>query len=89
MATLYPFTPPVGGNFQFQPTLDGAQYNVIITWNLWATRYYVNIYTLQNALVLCIALIGSPDNVDISMTKGYFDSTLVYRVSSGNFEVSP
>jgi hypothetical protein len=87
--TLFPFSPPVGGNFQFQPTLDGVQYSVVITWNLWAMRYYVNIYTLQNILVLAIALIGSPDDADISMTLGYFDSTLVYRVSSNTFEVNP
>lgn len=26
---------------------------------------------------------------DVSMTAGYFDSTLVYRPTTGNFEVSP
>jgi hypothetical protein len=26
---------------------------------------------------------------DVSMTEGYFDSTLIYRPTTGNFEVSP
>ena len=87
--TTIPFNPSATANTQFTATLDGVDYTVIVNWNLFGQRYYINIYTLQGTLVLCIALIGSPPNYDISMTKGYFTSTLVYRVSTGNFEVNP
>lgn len=86
---LYPFNPSATANFQFQPTLDGKVYNVIITWNLGGARYYVNIYTLQGARVLTIPLIGSPPDYDLNLIAGYFASTMVFRASSQNFEVVP
>ena len=89
MTTYIPFAPSSTSNFRFQPTLDGQQYTAIITWNLFGQRYYLNLYTTQNVLVLCVPLIGSPDNYSISMVTGRFTSTLVYRVSSAQFEVSP
>lgn len=82
------FTPSATANFQFQATFDGVAYNVIVTWSLYGLRYYVNIYTTQGALVACVPLIESPDNRDISMTAGYFTTTLVYRASLNQFEVS-
>lgn len=45
---------------QFQVTLDGAIYTVIMTWNLSAQRYYLNIYSLGGTLILCRVLTGSP-----------------------------
>jgi hypothetical protein len=89
MTTYIPFAPSSASNFQFQPTLDGQQYTAIVTWNLFGQRYYLNLYTTLNVLVLCVPLIGSPDNYSISMVSGHFTSTLVYRVSSAQFEVSP
>lgn len=85
---LYPFTPLQNQNFQFQPTFDGTQYNIVITWNFWGQRYYVNIYTLNGGLVLSIPMIASPDDYSISLTAGYFTSTLVFRDSTQTFEVS-
>ena len=86
--TIYfPFVPSVTSNFQFQPTFDGQTYNVILTWNLYGQRYFVNIYTLQNQLIVSLALIGSPAFYNISMTAGYFATMLVFRTSSQTFEV--
>jgi hypothetical protein len=87
--TPYPFNPSVNAVFQFQPTLDNTVYNVSVTWNLFGERYYVNINTLQGILVVSLPLIGSPNNYDISLTAGYFTSTLVFREFSQQFEVSP
>ena len=88
MTTVYtPFTPSVTTPFLFQPTFDGDIYTVIVTWNLFGRRYYVNCYTLSGTLIFSLPLIGSPLNYDISMTKGYFTTALVYRVSTNNFEV--
>lgn len=89
MTTVTPFTPSAVAPFQFQPTLDGAVYTVIVTWNLYARRFYINVYDLQSNLIFTLPLIGSPLNSDISLTKGYFTSTLVYREPSSQFEVNP
>lgn len=89
MTTFTNFAPSPQTPFQFQPTLDGQAYTVVVTWNLFGQRYYVNIYDLGGVLVVCLPLIGSPVGYDISMTGGYFASTLVYRVRNRQFEVSP
>ncbi len=81
--------PKVYNNFSFQATLDGLKYNVVITWNIYSQRYYLTIYDLNNNLVLTLPLIGSPNDFDISMTKGYFNSKLIYRAQSNQFEISP
>jgi hypothetical protein len=89
MTTFTNFSPSTTANFQFQPTLDGQVYTVTVLWSLFGQRYYVNIAALDGTLVALLPLIGSPPNYDISLTAGYFTSTLVYRVSTGQFEVSP
>jgi len=81
------FTPSNNSNFQFQVTLDGSQYNIIVNWNIYGERYYVNIYDVNNTLVVCLPLIGSPLNYNISLTAGYFTTQLVYRVQNNQFEV--
>ena len=88
MTTLINFAPTALENFQFIATFDGKQYNVIVTWNLFGQRYYINVYTLQNALILCMPLIGSPQGYDISLTKGYFETSLVYRAQNRQFEIA-
>jgi hypothetical protein len=87
--TIYPFTPSAQALFQFQPTFDGTTYNVIIPWNLGGQRYYVSVYTLAGDLVYNLPQVASPDNYDINLNWGYFTSTLVFRDSSQQFEVSP
>jgi hypothetical protein len=81
------FTPANNSNFQFQATFDGASYNVIVTWNIYGERYYVNIYDLNNILIVALPLIGSPLNYNISLTAGYFTTQLVYRVANNQFEI--
>lgn len=87
MTTFVQFNPSATANFQFQATLDGNNYVVIVTWNLFGQRFYVNIYDTSGVLILAMPLIGSPNNYDISMTAGYFTTKLIYRVQSNNFEV--
>lgn len=57
--TFYNFTPSTQENFQFQPTLDGQQYNAIVTWNFAAQRFYINLYALDGTLIFSIPVIGS------------------------------
>ena len=90
MASLTQFTPTVTQNFSFQPTLDGQQYAVVITWSLFGRRWVLSVYNLQNALILSKPLTGSPPDYDINLIEGYFTtSTLIYRVATNNFEVNP
>lgn len=90
MTTFVDFKPSLQGPFQFQPTLDGAVYNVIVTWNIFGRRYYVNLYDLSGSLIVSIPLIGSPPDYDINIVKGYFTtSALVYREANKQFEITP
>jgi hypothetical protein len=84
----FTFNPNALSNYSFQPILDGQTYTVLVNWNVYGQRYYVNISDLYGTLIVCLPLIGSPDTQDISMTAGYFTSKLVYRNSSGNFEAT-
>lgn len=87
--TLVPFTPTLNTNFSYLPTLDGVQYNMIVTWSLFGQRWILNIYTLSGNLVLSKPLRSSPDYYDINLIQGYFTtSTLVFRESSNNFEIT-
>lgn len=65
MATITPFVPNPQTPFQFSPTLDGNVYTVVITWNLFAQRFYFNLYQLDGTLVVSLPLIGSPDGVQL------------------------
>jgi hypothetical protein len=71
MTTIYPFQPSMQAPFQFQPTLDGAVYNCIVTWCLFrggkgsTTPYYLNIYSLDGTLVVSRALVASPVGVSV------------------------
>lgn len=57
--TTVAFTPSPLQPFQFQATLDGQQYTVIVTWNIFGQRWYINIYSLNGVLVAVLPLIGS------------------------------
>ena len=87
--TTYDFQPSSTTPFQFQPTLDGSVYTVIVTWNLAGARYYINVYALDGTLIVSLPRVGSPLGYDISLVAGYFTSTLVFREASNQFEVMP
>jgi hypothetical protein len=58
--TYIDFVPSNVNAPEFQVTLDEQIYNVIVTWNLYAQRYYINLYTLDGILVVSKAMVGSP-----------------------------
>lgn len=90
MTTYVPFAPPYGAQFQFQPTLDGNQYNLQVPWNLSGQRWYFNLFDLYNNLILSKALVGSPLDKDINLLFGYFSaSTMVFRQVTQQFEIGP
>jgi len=86
--TYIEFVPSSSGPFHFQAVLDGVQYNISVTWNIFGLRYYINVYTVQGELILAAPMVGSPDGYSIDLLLGRFTSTLVYRETSGNFEVA-
>lgn len=61
--TTYKFTPSNTSAFNFQPTLDGVVYNIVVVWSLFGQRYYVNCYTNTGSLVFSVPLIGSLDSI--------------------------
>jgi hypothetical protein len=65
MTTITNFAPTVLAPFQFQATLDGVIYTVIVTWNLFGRRWYVNVYAPDGSLKLSTALVGSPTGVTL------------------------
>lgn len=87
MTQLVAFNPSPLANFQFAPVLDGVTYAARIAWNAYGERYYLFVYTANGTLVLAIPLVASPDDYSINLTKGYFDTAIVYRASSGNIEI--
>lgn len=85
--TFVDFVPTVAGPFQFRAVLDGESYTVLVTWNLFGQRFYVNIYTVDAVLLLAIGMVGSPLDSDISLTAGYTTTKLVWRPARRQFEV--
>jgi hypothetical protein len=84
-------TPLHAGPFQFQAVLDGATYNVVITWNIYRAGgegYYIGVYGEDGTRVFFRALIASPPDYDISMTAGYFATKIVFRDETEQFTVS-
>jgi hypothetical protein len=51
---------------QFNLTLDGNTYTAVITWNLFAQRYYITILSLEGTVIVTEALVGSPIPIAIS-----------------------
>lgn len=88
MATIpYAFAPSPVAPFQFQPTLDGAAYTCIVSWNVYGQRYYLAVYSLQGVRVLTVAMVASPLGYDVSLTAGYFTTKIVWRQVTGVIEV--
>ena len=87
--TYFTFTPVPNTNFVFQPTLDGEVYNVVVTWNFAAQRYYINIYSLDGTLIVSRAMVGSPLGVNLSglswangTVTAITSAPIIYRIGS-------
>jgi hypothetical protein len=87
--TIYiPFTPTQTGGFSVQLTLDGNPYNVSALWNFYRQDWYLNIQDLSQNPIACLPAVESPNNYNISITAGYFTTSIVRRYSTGNLEIS-
>jgi hypothetical protein len=60
LTTIIPFVPSNISAPEYLVRLDGTNYKLIVTWNVSASRYYINIYTTDGQWVLTTALVSSP-----------------------------
>ena len=91
MTTLIQFQPQPNSSppFQATVTLDNNIYNLVCTWALLG-RWYYTISTQSGVPVYTGGLVGSPDTASIYLAPGVFQtSTILYRSSTGNFEITP
>jgi hypothetical protein len=90
MTTFVQFEPSPQEAFKFQATLDGTTYQLVVTWNVFGRRWYLTCSAINGGVVFHLPLIGSPDTASINLVGAYFAaSTLVFRASSGLFEITP
>ena len=93
MTTYIDFFQPPNALFQFNATLDGNQYLVQTPWNVYRQDYYIFIFDQSGNRVLALPRIGSPPGYDINLISIRPDlfttSSLVWRPSTGQFEVGP
>jgi hypothetical protein len=90
--TTIPFTPSTTAAppFSVQVTLDGSPYTLVTMWNLYRPGWYVSLTDQSGNLIINQPLIGSPPNANIYLAPGIFTtSTLLFRVSTNQFEIGP
>ncbi len=54
------FQPRATEPFLFKATLDGVLYDVLVTFNLFGQRYFLNIHDQDGNLIVCEPVVGSP-----------------------------
>ena len=91
MTTYVDFAPTASQPFQFQAALDGQLYTIIVKWNLFGQRWYVNVFDLSQNLICSVPQAGCPLGYNYpNLVVGYFQtSTLVWRPQNNQFEVNP
>ncbi len=89
ITTFIPFIPPANSQFTFNVTLDGATYTLSVSWNTLSQDWFLNCLDLSQNHIFTFKMNASPDGYDINLIFGYFiTSTLVFRGSTGNIEVT-
>lgn len=62
------FQPSNTTAFTFQATLDGEQYTVVVTYNLFGQRYYATVYDLSGNLISSRGLVSSTALISAALT---------------------
>jgi hypothetical protein len=91
--TLIPFAPSNTNLFTFTAVLtddngNAATYVFTTPYNIFGQRFYLTCIDTQGNHIFTVPLTGSPDQFDIPLTAGYFSTSVLYRASSGNIEIS-
>jgi hypothetical protein len=90
MTTFVPFTPSPREAFSFSANMDGTACQFTVTWNVYGQRWYLTCATGNGRLVFHRAMVGSPCHGEINLAWGYFSvSTLIFRIDTQNFEITP
>lgn len=84
MSTFVDFVPSTQSAFSFQPTLGDTQYNVSITWNIFAQGFYLNLTDLSGNLILARSLTPSGPTMQSTIT---WASGLATVLSASNHNV--
>jgi hypothetical protein len=61
----FPFTTLPNGPFQFNPVLDGINYQAQVVWNLFGQRWYLNLFDGSGNRVTTVAVVESPQFIPI------------------------
>ena len=95
--TVIQFVQSLTTPFQFQAILNGAtslvnststNFTVTLLWNVFGQRYYVLISDQNGTLILNTPLIASPSTMPISMTAGYFSTSIIYDEGAQQFTIT-
>lgn len=81
--TTTAFTPTPLAPFQWQPTLDGSQYNATVTWNIYGQRWYLNLTQPNGTLVVAEALVDTAPAVPL-LTIAWVNGTVTATTSGGH-----
>ncbi|HBV7900215.1 TPA: hypothetical protein OW273_001536 [Citrobacter freundii] len=88
MMVIIPFKPDGQTPFTFQSVVGGIKVFGTVPYNLYANRYYVKLTDGQGKVITYVPMVGSPDNYDINLALPCAPGTLIYRVSSNQFEAT-
>jgi hypothetical protein len=91
--TLIPFVPSSSALFTFTAALtdssgNAATYILTTPYNIFGKRYYLTCADSQGNHIFTVPLTGSPDVFDIPLSAGYFQTSVLYRASTNNIEIS-
>lgn len=93
MTTIINFAPSAVQPFQFSPTLDGQQYNAIITWNIFrgpsnsTFGFYLNLYDLSGNLIVSRALSGSAIGLNLQALTWSNGIATAVTVTPHNYKI--
>ena len=90
--TTIPFTPNNSASPPFQAvvTLDGSSYSISTMWNSYRSDWYIQLRDQSGNLLVNQPLIGSPPSSDIPLFPDTLTtSTILYRVATQQFEITP
>lgn len=66
MTQIFRFNPSNTVAPSFNPMLDDTPYTVVVTWNVSAQRFYVNVYAIDGTLVCSVPLVESTSGVPLA-----------------------
>ncbi len=90
--TTIPFqpSPTAAPPFTTLVVLDGVAYTLTTMWSVYRSDWFYSLTDDSGNLIINAPLIGSPPDSNIYLAPGVFSaSTLLYRVSTESFEITP